>query len=124
MGWFMDSDSGALCGNGKYNDDRAGRIEPGQVLTMQVNTDTGTPKFWLDGKPHGMPPTMHHLASATTPLYREQSLDTPRSAQRSVGPASPPLDPVCLKHSPITNRDMATLPSPDPHLHPCLPWPH
>ena len=53
VGWFMDSDSGALCGNGKYNDDRAGRIEPGQVLTMQVNTDTGTPKFWLDGKPHG-----------------------------------------------------------------------
>ena len=27
-------------------------IESGQVLTMQVDTDAGTLKFWVDGKPH------------------------------------------------------------------------
>ena len=31
----------------------AGEIEPGQVLSMQVDTDAGTLKFWVDGKPHG-----------------------------------------------------------------------
>ena len=25
----------------------------GQVLTMQVDVDAGTLKFWVDGKPHG-----------------------------------------------------------------------
>ena len=34
VGWFMNSGTGGLWGNGKYNDDEAGRIEPGQMLTM------------------------------------------------------------------------------------------
>ena len=51
--WFMWRYNGGLIGNGKYNDDSAGRIKPGQILTMQVDTDAGTLKFWLDGKPHG-----------------------------------------------------------------------
>ena len=51
--WYMYSYNGSLCGNGKYNDDDAGRIDDGQVLTMQVDLDAGTLKFWLDGKPHG-----------------------------------------------------------------------
>ena len=50
--WYMSS-YGALFGNGKSNDDYAGRINDGQVLTMQVDLDAGTLKFWLDGKPHG-----------------------------------------------------------------------
>ena len=44
---------GALWGNGKQGDDDAGGINDGQVLTMQVDLDAGTLKFWLDGKPHG-----------------------------------------------------------------------
>ena len=51
--WYMGSDSGSLFGNGKYGDDAAGYIDDGQVLTMQVDLDAGTLKFWLDGKPHG-----------------------------------------------------------------------
>ena len=50
--WYMGS-NGALCGNGKRLDDRAGEINEGQVLTMQVDLDAGTLKFWVDGKPHG-----------------------------------------------------------------------
>ena len=50
--WYMDN-GGTLFGNGKANDDGAGRINEGQVLTMQVDLDAGTLKFWVDGKPHG-----------------------------------------------------------------------
>ena len=37
----------------QYEDDVAGEIDPGQILTMQVDTDSGILKFWVDGKPHG-----------------------------------------------------------------------
>ena len=30
-----------------------GKIKSNQVLTIQVNMDAGTLKFWVDGKPHG-----------------------------------------------------------------------
>ena len=50
--WYMFS-SGVLYGNGKEDDDPAGMINEGQVLTMQVDLDAGTLKFWVDGKPHG-----------------------------------------------------------------------
>ena len=51
--WYMDSQGGRLCGNGKYYDNSAGWIDEGQMLTMQVDLDAGTLKFWVDGKPHG-----------------------------------------------------------------------
>ena len=52
--WYMRTYSGSLYGNGRYADgDGAGKINDGQVLTMQVDLDAGTLKFWLDGKPHG-----------------------------------------------------------------------
>ena len=51
--WYMNSYSGALYGNGKFSDDKPGKIKEGQVLTMQVDLDAGTLKFWVDGKPHG-----------------------------------------------------------------------
>jgi len=57
VGWFMNSGNGGLCGNGKVDDkkvdDKAGGFSSGQVLTMQVDMDAGTLKFWVDGKPHG-----------------------------------------------------------------------
>ena len=51
--WYISSYNGSLCGNGKKFDDSAGGIKEGQVLTMQVDLDADTLKFWLDGKPHG-----------------------------------------------------------------------
>ena len=51
--WYMESSGGCLCGNGKEFYDKAGEIKEGQVLTMQVDLDAATLKFWLDGKPHG-----------------------------------------------------------------------
>ena len=49
----MNSANGSLCGNSKYSGDAAGGFKSGQVLTMQMDTDAGTLKFWLDGNPHG-----------------------------------------------------------------------
>jgi hypothetical protein len=52
VGWFMDTCAGQLTGN-CANLDVAGCIASGRVLTMQLDTDAGTLKFWVDGKHHG-----------------------------------------------------------------------
>ena len=48
--WLMYSGDGGLHGNGKHHGDVAGGMYSGQVLTMQLDTDSGTLKFWVDGK--------------------------------------------------------------------------
>jgi hypothetical protein len=50
--WYMES-SGDLYGNGKFNSDRAGEINDGQIVSMEADLDKGTLRFWVDGKPHG-----------------------------------------------------------------------
>jgi hypothetical protein len=52
-GWFMYTFEGGLCGNGKYDDDRAGVVEEGQVVTLQLDTDKQELTFLVDGKQHG-----------------------------------------------------------------------
>ena len=51
--WMMGTVSGRLFGNGKCGDDHAGAIDPGQLVTMEVDLNAGTLRFWVDGKPHG-----------------------------------------------------------------------
>ena len=51
--WVMGSHDGSLRGNGKADSDVAGTIKAGKVLTMQVDSEAGTLKFWRGGKPHG-----------------------------------------------------------------------
>ena len=51
-GWFM-SRGGSLCGNGKEGDDRAGLINEGQILSLELDLDLGTLMFFVDGKRHG-----------------------------------------------------------------------
>ena len=53
VAWLINSGNGGLFGNGKDHNDEAGRIKSGDELTMQVDTDAGTLKFWVNGKPHG-----------------------------------------------------------------------
>ena len=50
--WYMD-ETGGLSGNGKYGSDDAGRINDGQIVSMEADLDKGTLRFWVDGKPHG-----------------------------------------------------------------------
>jgi hypothetical protein len=51
--WFVDSFCGCLYGNGKFNNNRAGKINSGQILTIEADLDKGTLRFWVAGKPHG-----------------------------------------------------------------------
>jgi hypothetical protein len=50
--WYMEF-SGLLYGNGKHGDDGAGRINEGQIVSMEADLDKCTLRFWVDGKPHG-----------------------------------------------------------------------
>ena len=50
--WYMDS-NGDLSGNGEKDDDDAGEINEGQIVSMEADLDKGTLRFWVDGKPHG-----------------------------------------------------------------------
>ena len=50
--WYME-DGGRLWGNGKFSNEYAGRIKEGQIVSMEVDLDKGTLRFWVDGKPHG-----------------------------------------------------------------------
>ena len=47
------ADNGSLFGNGRENDDAAGRIKEGQIVSMEADLDKGTLRFWVDGKQHG-----------------------------------------------------------------------
>lgn len=63
QGWFINTWFAALCGNGKNDGDfhepdfvptdRNGTIFTDEVLTMRVDLEAGTLKFWVDGKPRG-----------------------------------------------------------------------
>ena len=86
--WYMNS-FGYLYGNGEYADDCAGSINDGQVLTMQVDLDAGTLKFWVDGKPHGPGWTsgvtgrLRWAASVICKGNTVQIVPTPSELQRS-----------------------------------------
>jgi hypothetical protein len=55
--WYMASNNGTLWGNGKADDDDAGGINDGQIVSMEADLDKGTLRFWVDGKPHGPGPS-------------------------------------------------------------------
>ena len=53
---YIGSHEGDICKPASdwiVSSNEAGEIKSGQVLTMQVDTDASTLKFWVDGKPHG-----------------------------------------------------------------------
>jgi hypothetical protein len=50
--WYM-FDNGELYGNGKQDDDGAGKINDGQIVSMEADLDKGTLRFWVDGNQHG-----------------------------------------------------------------------
>jgi hypothetical protein len=51
--WYMFSYDGVLCGNGKAYSDNAGKINEGQIVSMEADLDKGTLRIWVDGKQHG-----------------------------------------------------------------------
>jgi hypothetical protein len=52
-GWFMYAGNGALCGNGKYYDDAAGRYNQGDRVGVLLDLDDGSLRFFKNGVQHG-----------------------------------------------------------------------
>jgi hypothetical protein len=52
-GWFIDPNDGALYGNGKENDNRAGGYEQGDRVGMLLDLDNGSLRFFKNGVRHG-----------------------------------------------------------------------
>jgi hypothetical protein len=52
-GWFIDAYDGGLGGNGKQNDDRAGRYKQGDRVGVLLDLDNGSLRFFKNGVEHG-----------------------------------------------------------------------
>ena len=52
-GWFIYADDGALFGNGKCGDDRAGGYEQGDRVGVLLNLGDGSLRFFKNGAQHG-----------------------------------------------------------------------
>ena len=52
-GWFMHAMFGTLFGNGKQNDDQAGRYEQGDRVGVLLNLGDGSLRFFKNGAQHG-----------------------------------------------------------------------
>ena len=51
--WFMNARNGALYGNGKCNDDRAGAYKQGDRVGVLLDLDNGSLNFFKNGVQHG-----------------------------------------------------------------------
>jgi hypothetical protein len=51
--WFMHAYTGALFGNGKYRDDRAGACKQGDRVGVLLDLDNGSLRFFKNGVQHG-----------------------------------------------------------------------
>jgi hypothetical protein len=52
-GWFISAHNGALYGNGKKHDHRAGSYEQGDRVGVLLDLDTGSLLFFKNGAQHG-----------------------------------------------------------------------
>ena len=51
--WLMEAYDGALCGNGKENDDEAGGFDQGDRMGILLDLDDGSLRFFKNGVAHG-----------------------------------------------------------------------
>jgi hypothetical protein len=52
-GWFIQTSSGGLYGNGKYRDDTAGGYKQGDRVGVLLDLDNGSLRFFKNGVEHG-----------------------------------------------------------------------
>jgi hypothetical protein len=52
-GWFINTGSGALFGNGKHADNAAGAYNQGDRVGILLDLGNGSLRFFRNGKPHG-----------------------------------------------------------------------
>ena len=76
-GWFIESSRGSLRGIGTQYSCSSGEIKSGQVLTMQLDTNAGALRFWVDGKhrPGYTRGVTGSLRWATTIFYKGNAVE-------------------------------------------------
>jgi hypothetical protein len=52
-GWFIEASGGALYGNGKWGDARAGEYKQGDRVGVLLDLDNGSLRFFKNGVQHG-----------------------------------------------------------------------
>jgi hypothetical protein len=86
-GWFMDALNGALWGNGKGDDERAGSFEQGDRVGVLLDLDDGSLRFFKNGAQHG---PGYAAGSVTGPLVAAVQMYFPNDSVRLLPNAQQP----------------------------------
>ena len=85
--WFMDANHGTLFGNGKYEDDVAGRFEAGDRIGLLLDLDNHSLLFFKNGEKHG---PGYGAGSVTGPVVLAMQMGWEGSSGRVVAGAVRP----------------------------------
>jgi hypothetical protein len=86
-GWFIYTNDGALFGNGKSNDDAAGRYKQGDRVGVLLDLDNGSLRFFKNGVPHG---PGYSAESVTGPVVAAVQMHTKGQSVRLLPNAEAP----------------------------------
>jgi hypothetical protein len=88
-GWFIHAVYGALCGNGKQDDDEAGAYKQGDRVGVLLDLDNGSLRFFKHGVHHGpgypAGSVMGPVAHAVQMLWKDRSVRLLPNAEAPAG---------------------------------------
>jgi hypothetical protein len=87
-GWFIESSSGALYGNGKQCDDPAGEYEQGDRVGVLLDLDNGSLRFFKNSAQHG---PGYPAGSVTGPVVHAVQAYTKDASVRLLPNAEAPI---------------------------------
>jgi hypothetical protein len=88
-GWFMYADDGALFGNGKFNNNKAGGYKQGDRVGMLLDLDNGSLRFFKNGGQHG---PGYAAGSVTGPVVAAVQMGNKNSSVRLLPNAEAPAN--------------------------------
>jgi hypothetical protein len=88
-GWFISTYYGALYGNGKYDDDRAGKYKQGDRVGVLLDLNNGSLRFFKNGVQHG---PGYAAGSVTGPVVAAVQMANMRESVRLLPNAEAPAN--------------------------------